>query len=186
LTIKLTQRASTGSIKDLRERALRSLASSAARSCRLCASPLRQAAAQEPCSQRMCKFAFPHCATLSKNLRLSTATKRCTTAQRPVTGMPASFSCQRSFPDSVALGISAPGGAQHRFGADPACTNKKPGVERRACPSFVWGGCLVAHPPERISSRLVVKRPGVRNQPHLMISEKARFVRELSPQSGLR
>jgi hypothetical protein len=33
--------------------------------------------------------------------------------------------------------ISAPGGAQHRFGADVA-NNKKPGVERRASPSTAW------------------------------------------------
>jgi hypothetical protein len=37
--------------------------------------------------------------------------------------------------------ISAPGGAQHRFGADAAnniANNKKPGVERRASPSITW------------------------------------------------
>jgi len=34
--------------------------------------------------------------------------------------------------------VSAPGGAQHLFGAD-AASNKKPGVERRACPSIRLG-----------------------------------------------
>lgn len=43
------------------------------------------------------------------------------------------------------------------------------------------GPLLLAHPPERICSKLVVQNPGVCNQPHLMISEKARSVRERSP-----
>ena len=48
-----------------------------------------------------------------------------------------------------------------------------------------FGFALLAHPPERICSKLVVKKPGVSNQPHLIISETARF-RQLFPQSGLR
>jgi hypothetical protein len=124
---------------------------------------------------------------LSKNLRLSTATKRLQSA--PVTGMPASFSCQRSLFRSTASdrNISAPGGAQHRFGADTANSNKKPGVERRACPSFRLGWLLVAQSPERMCSKLVLFQvPGIRNQPHLVVSGRARFVRGLPCKSGLR
>lgn len=53
-----------------------------------------------------------------------------------------SFSCQRSFPDPVTIGISAPGGAQCRFGAATAINsfaNKKPGNKRRASPSISCG-----------------------------------------------
>jgi hypothetical protein len=73
----------------------------------------------------------------------------------------------KNFSRFPALGISAPGGAQCRFGAATACTNKKPGVERRACPSTRLGRFLPAQPPERICSKLVCLIPGVRNQPHL-------------------
>lgn len=55
-----------------------------------------------------------------------------------------SFSCQRSFPDPVTIGISAPGGAQCQFGANTAINslqNKKPGNKRRASPSTLCG-CL--------------------------------------------
>lgn len=73
--------------------------------------------------------------------------------------MPASFSCQRSFPDSTSLGISAPGGAQHRFGADTASTNKKPGVERRACPSTLWGRCYSQTLPNGYARNSLFKIP---------------------------
>ena len=63
---------------------------------------------------------------------------------------------------------------------------KKPGVERRACPSFRLGWLLVAQPPERMCSKLVLQVPGVRNQPHLVVSGRARFVRGLPCKSGLR
>jgi hypothetical protein len=110
--------------------------------------------------------------------------------------MPASFSCQRSpfrFDLLPTRNVSAPGGAQHRFGADaatPACprqANKKPGVERRACPSFRFGCLLPWQPPERMCSKLVLLQiPGVRNQPHLLVSGRARFVRGLPRKSGRR
>jgi len=48
------------------------------------------------------------------------------------------------------------------------------------------GPRLVARPPERICSKLVVQVPGVRNQPHLVLSGQARSVRGLPAKSGLR
>jgi hypothetical protein len=63
--------------------------------------------------------------------------------------------------------VSAPGGARFRLGAEGA-RNKKPGVERRASPSFSWA----AHggrPLGRNGSKLDIFLPGIRNQPHLEI-----------------
>jgi hypothetical protein len=69
------------------------------------------------------KFAFPHCATLEQNLRFPNNRPRFT--RWPAIGMPTSFSCQRSsFRSSTAdWNVSAPGGAQCRFGAGPAIQN---------------------------------------------------------------
>ena len=47
------------------------------------------------------------------------------------------------------------------------------------------GPRLVAQPPERICSKLVFQVPGVRNQPHLVLSRQARSVRGLPRGSGL-
>ena len=154
---------------------------------RVCAASFRRMRLRTHAHDACASSPFHIALLLSKNLRLSTATKRQQSA--PVTGMPASFSCQRPmFRSAVSdRNISAPGGAQYRFGADTANNNKKPGVERRACPSFRLGCLLVAQPPERMCSKLVlVQKPGVRNQPHLVISERARFVRGLPCKSGLR
>jgi len=79
--------------------------------------------------------------------------------------------------------VSAPGGAPQRFGAaatiQKALQIKKPGVERRACPSIRFGCCLPAQPPGRICSKLVVLVPGVRNQPHLYLVRQTRSVRRI-------
>jgi hypothetical protein len=47
------------------------------------------------------------------------------------------------------------------------------------------GPRLVAQPPERICSKLVLLVPGVCNQPHLILSRRARSVRGLPGVSGL-
>src|SRR5208282_6083537 len=47
------------------------------------------------------------------------------------------------------------------------------------------GPRLVAQPPERICSKLVLLVPGVCNQPHLMLSRRTRSVRGLPDSSGL-
>jgi hypothetical protein len=127
------------------------------------------------------KFAFPHCAILEQ-ICSCCITRTLTFAQC----MPTSFSCQRSlFRSTVAdRSISAPGGAQHRFGADVAnnvvaniaATNKKPGVERRASPSIAWATPW-ERPLGRHCSNLDCFLPGVRNQPHLWMRRQTRFVR---------
>jgi len=117
------------------------------------------------------KFAFPHCATLEQNLRFPNNRPRST--RWPAIGMPTSFSCQRSSfrPSTTDRNVSAPSGAQCRFGAGPAIENlgatKNPASSagqvrpsRRPLP----------RPLGRHSSLLDVYLPGVRNQPHLYVS----------------
>jgi hypothetical protein len=86
--------------------------------------------------------------------------------------MPTSFGCQRSSPDATAIGISAPGGARIRFGAEPAkkpfWTIKKPGFERRAIPSIPWATHSL-RPLGRMCSMLDCFLSGVGNQPHLIL-----------------
>jgi hypothetical protein len=55
------------------------------------------------------------------------------------------------------------------FGAEVA-SNKKPGNEHRACPSYSCGRVLPQQPPERICSKLVLCQPGACNQLHLWLS----------------
>ena len=98
--------------------------------------------------------------------------------------MPTSFNCQRPFPESRAIGNLRSRRSAAAFWSR-RCENKKPGVERRACPSIRFGRVLVAQPPERKCSKLVLQKPGVRNQPHLEVSRRARSVRGLPDKSGL-
>jgi hypothetical protein len=87
-------------------------------------------------SQCRGKLAFPHCATLEQKFAVFCAMRTL------------KFACRNAYflqlskiivPFTTAdRNVSAPGGAQCRFGADTAKNkpeNKKPGVKRRASPS---------------------------------------------------
>ena len=82
------------------------------------------------------------------------------------------------------IGLSAPGGAQH--GLEPTLrTTKNPATSAGHVRPTALGRVLLAQPPKRICSKLVLQKPGVRNQPHLGISRQARSVRGLPDKSGL-
>ena len=100
--------------------------------------------------------------------------------------MPTSFNCQRSYvPLTVAdWNISAPGGAQQ--GLEPMLrTTKNPASSAGHVRPSAMGCVLLAQPPRRICSKLVLQQPGVCNQPHLELSRQARSVRGLPDESGL-
>jgi len=82
--------------------------------------------------------------------------------------------------------VSAPGGAQCRFGANPAITSEQQKTRRRAPgESVLLPSRYIRATLERMCSKLDFVLPGIRNQPHLWMSRQARSVSRLPPESGL-
>jgi hypothetical protein len=124
-------------IKALRNAETKSLPSSVSVLSKVCARPFAKCSSGHMPTTHV-QVRLSTLRYLSKNLRLSAATKRLESA--PVAGMPASFSCQTSLfrPTVSERNISAPGGAQYRFGADTANKIKNPASSAGHVRPFVW------------------------------------------------
>ena len=128
------------------------------------------------------RFAFPQNATLEQNLRFYVLRESHFTSRKT---MPASFNCQRTVAPIIYCRSKRP---RFKRGAAPvwsrpakSANNKKPGVERRANPSFAWAA--LPRSLRRMYSKLDCGLSGARNQSHLCF-QKARLGIRTAPEAS--